>query len=224
MIRPAQILVAEALGTALLVAAVVGSGIMAARLSDDVAVQLLANTLSTAAVLYVLITIFGPVSGAQFNPVVTMVLALRRDLAPGQALANMLAQCGGALIGTALAHAMFELPILQVSTTVRSGVGQGLAEAVASFGLILAILGAGRAPVAGLVAAYIASAYWFTASTSFANPAVALARAFTNTFAGIRPADLPLFIVAQIGGALAAALLARWLFGTDAAGGNAELR
>ena len=210
----ARRLTAEALGTGLLVTAVIGSGIMADRLTDDVALSLLANTLATGAALYVLITIFAPISGAQFNPVVTLVFALRREIAPGLALTYGGAQCAGGILGTWLAHAMFALPILATSTTMRSGLGQWLSEGVASFGLILAILGAVhvRANVAATVAAYITAAYWFTASTSFANPAVALARSLSDTFAGIRPVDLPGFMLAEIAGALLAAALAAWLF------------
>ena len=207
-------LTAEALGTALLVSAVVGSGIMADRLTDDTALSLLANTIATGAALIMLITIFAPISGAHFNPVVTLVMALRRDLPATHAVPYIVAQCAGGVAGTLLAHAMFDLPILQLSTTIRTGPAQWLAEAIATFGLILAILGAinARANVALTVAAYITAAYWFTASTSFANPAVALARALTDTFAGIRPADLPGFILAQIAGALIAAALGGWLF------------
>ena len=207
-------LVAEGLGTLLLVCAVVGSGIMAEKLTGDVALALLANTLATGAALLVLITLFAPLSGAQFNPVVTLVFALRREIAPGLALAYLFAQLTGGILGTLLAHAMFELPLVQVSTTLRSGTGQWLAEAVASFGLILTILGAlhARAAVAPLVAAWITAAYWFTASTSFANPAVALARSLTDTFSGIRPMDLPGFWLAQVAGALLAGWLGSWLF------------
>ncbi|WP_431297936.1 aquaporin [Tabrizicola sp. BL-A-41-H6] len=210
----ARRLVAEALGTGLLVTAVVGSGIMADRLTADVALALLANTIATAAALLVLITIFAPVSGAHFNPAVTLVFAVRREVAPILALGFVAAQITGGVAGTLLAHAMFDLPIWQLSTTPRSGTGQWIAEGVATFGLVLTILGAihARANVALMVAAYIAAAYWFTASTSFANPAVSLARAFTETFAGIRPVDLPAFWLAQIAGASVAAALAGWLF------------
>lgn len=210
----ARRLTAECLGTALLVAAVVGSGIMADRLTADTALALLANTLATGAALIMLITIFAPISGAHFNPVVTLIMALRRDLPTTLAIPYIVAQCAGGIVGTWAAHAMFDLPILQLSTTMRTGTAQWLAEAIATFGLILAILGAinARANVAITVAAYITAAYWFTASTSFANPAVALARALTDTFAGIRPSDLPGFIVAQIAGALLALALGQWLF------------
>jgi glycerol uptake facilitator-like aquaporin len=210
----ARKLVAEALGTGLLVAAVVGSGIMADRLTGDTALALLANTLATGAALLVLITILAPVSGAQFNPVVTLVFALRREITATLALAFVVAQVLGGVAGTLVAHAMFDLPMWQVSTTVRTGSGHWLSEVVATFGLILTILGAihARASVAPMVAGYITAAYWFTASTSFANPAVALARAFTDTFSGIRPQDLPGFWLAQVAGALVAAALASWLF------------
>ena len=210
----ARRLTSEALGTALLVTAVVGSGIMADRLTDDTALALLANTIATGAALIMLITIFAPISGAHFNPVVTLVMMLRRDVPARLAIPYIAAQCAGGIAGTLIAHAMFDLPILQLSTTIRTGPAQWLAEAIATFGLILAILGAinARANVALTVAAYITAAYWFTASTSFANPAVALARALTDTFAGIRPVDLPGFMMAQIAGALIAAGLGGWLF------------
>ncbi len=207
-------LVAEALGTALLVAAVIGSGIMADRLTDDVALALLANTVATGTALLVLITIFAPISGAHFNPVVTLVFALRRKLAAGPALGFVGAQILGGLAGTFAAHAMFDLPIWHVSTTERTGTGQWFSEAVAAFGLVLTILGTMRAGgnVGVTVSAYITAAYWFTASTSFANPAVALARAFTDTFAGICPVDLPCFWMAEIVGALLAAGVGGWLY------------
>ncbi|MER8751390.1 aquaporin family protein [Mesorhizobium sp. M1050] len=207
-------IVAEALGTALLVATVVGSGIMAARLTHDVAVSLLGNTLPTGAILVVLITILGPISGAHFNPVVTLVFALRREIEANAALAYIIAQVAGGIAGTFLAHAMFELPILQASATVRTGTGQWLAEAVAAFGLVFTILAGLRFrsdAIPWLVGLYITAAYWFTASTSFANPAVAIARAFSDTFSGIRPVDLPGFIAAELLGALLAMTLAGWL-------------
>ncbi|ESW72940.1 aquaporin family protein [Mesorhizobium sp. M0644] len=207
-------LVAEALGTALLVATVVGSGIMADKLTDEVALTLLGNTLPTGAILVVLITIFGPISGAHFNPAVTLVFALRREIETNAALAYVAAQIAGGIAGTLLAHAMFELPILQVSATVRTGSGQWIAELVAGFGLVFTILAGLRSrpdSIPWLVGLYITAAYWFTASTSFANPAVAIARAFSNTFAGIRPADLPGFIGAELLGALLAMALAGWL-------------
>jgi glycerol uptake facilitator-like aquaporin len=213
--RPAQLLVAEALGTGLLVCTVVGSGIMADSLTTDVALALLGNTLPTGAILVVLITILGPVSGAHFNPAVTMIFALRREMALGLALAYIGAQAVGGIGGTWLAHAMFDLPILQTSQHIRTGASQWLAEATATFGLVMTILGGVRFradAIPWLVGLYITAAYWFTASTSFANPAVALARAFSDTFAGIRPADLPGFIGAELLGAVIALMLAGWLF------------
>lgn len=207
-------LVAEALGTAMLVAAVIGSGIMADRLTDDVALALLGNTIPTGAILVVLITILGPVSGAHFNPAVTLVFGLRREIETKSALAYVLAQIAGGIAGTLIAHAMFGLPLVELSTTVRSGTGQWIAELVASFGLVFTILAGLRArpdSIPWLVGLYITAAYWFTASTSFANPAVAVARAFSNTFAGIRPLDVPAFIIAELVGALLAMALAGWL-------------
>ena len=210
----ARNVVAEGLGTAFLVAAVIGSGIMADRLTGDGALALLVNTIATGAALLVLITIFAPISGAQFNPVVTLVFVLRGEMGAALALFYVIAQVAGGLVGTVVVHAMFELPLWQVATTIRTGTGQWLAEGVATFGLILTILGTLRAGgnIAVTVAAYITAAYWFTASTSFANPAVALARAFSNTFAGIRPVDLPGFWMAEVSGALIAMALGGWLF------------
>lgn len=209
-------LAAEALGTALLLAVVIGSGIMGERLSDgNVAIALLANSIATGAGLIVLITIFGPVSGAHFNPAVTLVFALRREIAPAPAAAYVVAQIAGAILGAWAAHLMFAEPVFQISLKARDGAAQGFAEAVATFGLILTILGcAGRAPdrVPVLVGLYITAAYWFTASTSFANPAVTIARALSDTFAGIAPASAPLFIACQIAGALVASMLAAWLW------------
>lgn len=207
-------LVAEALGTAMLVATVIGSGIMADRLTDDVALALLGNTIPTGAILVVLITILGPISGAHFNPAVTMVFALRREIEANAAFAYVAAQVLGGIAGTFLAHAMFELPILQFSETARTGTAQWVAEAVAAFGLVFTILAGLRFrsdAIPWLVGLYITAAYWFTASTSFANPAVAIARALSNTFAGIRPIDLPGFIIAEVLGALLAMILAGWL-------------
>jgi glycerol uptake facilitator-like aquaporin len=207
-------IVAEGLGTALLVATVVGSGIMADRLTDDVAVALLGNTLPTGAILIVLITILGPISGAHFNPAVTLVFAVRREIEAKAALAYVAAQVAGGVAGTFLAHAMFELPILQASVTARTGTGQWTAEAVATFGLVFTILAGLRFrsdAIPWLVGLYITAAYWFTASTSFANPAVAIARAFSDTFAGIRPIDLPGFIAAEFLGAVIAMVFAGWL-------------
>jgi glycerol uptake facilitator-like aquaporin len=205
----------EALGTALLLAIVVGSGIMGERLAGgNIAIALLGNTLATGAGLVVLITVFGPLSGAHFNPAVTLAFALRREIGWGTAGAYVAAQVIGGVLGVWAAHAMFAEPIWQVSTKLRDGPAQGLAEFVATFGLIAAILGSIRfrpeatPMVAGL---YITSAYWFTASTSFANPAVTIARSLSNTFAGIAPSSAPLFIVAQLLGATTAALLFGWL-------------
>ena len=207
-------LVAEALGTGLLVCAVVGSGIMAETLTDDTALALLANTIATGAILVVLIATLGPVSGAHFNPAVTLAFALRREAPPGEAALYIAVQVLGGIAGALLAHAMFEQPILQTSLRVRTGPAQWLSEGVATFGLLLTIFAGLRADprsVPWLVGLYITAAYWFTASTSFANPAVAIARSFSDTFAGIRPADLPAFIAAQVLGALLATALARWL-------------
>ena len=211
----AQRLAAEALGTALLLAAVVGSGIMGERLAGgNVAIALFANTAATGAMLFVLITIFGPISGAHFNPAVSVVAALQRNIAWSVCAAYIAAQVVGALAGVAAAHLMFEMPIVQLSLKQRSGAAQLFSEFVATFGLITCILATVRfAPsrVAAAVASYITAAYWFTASTSFANPAVTLARSVSDTFAGIRPIDAPAFIIAQLCGALAAMLVVSWL-------------
>jgi glycerol uptake facilitator-like aquaporin len=208
-------LAAEFGGTCILVTAVVGSGIMADKLTDDVAVALLCNTIATGAILFVLITILAPVSGAHFNPAVTAVFAYRRQIANHLAFGYVAVQVAGGIAGTGLAHLMFEQGGF-VSTTVRSGGGQWLSEAVATFGLIAVILTGSRfaaAAVPALVGLYITSAYWFTASTSFANPAVAIARSLTNTFSGIRPQDLPGFLIAEFLGALIACAAVGWLFG-----------
>ena len=193
---------AEALGTGLLVATVVGSGIMAERLAGgNVAVALLANTLATVGGLYVLIEVFGPISGAHFNPAVSAVMTLRGAL-PGRLLAPYVAvQLLGAMLGAWLAHAMFDMTLLQYSAKSRTGAGQWIAECVATFGLVLVILRAPAARVAAMVAAYIGAAYWFTASTSFANPAAAFGRMFSDSFAGIAPKGVPGFVVAELGGA-----------------------
>jgi glycerol uptake facilitator-like aquaporin len=207
-------LVAEALGTALLVAAVVGSGIMAEALTQDTALALLGNTLPTGAILVVLITIFGPISGAHFNPAVSLVFALRRDLSARDAGFYIAAQIVGGIIGTIVAHAMFGLPLLDASLKIRTGGAQWFAEAVAAFGLVATILAGIRFNGPGvpwLVGLYITAAYWFTASTSFANPAVAIARSFTNTFSGIRAIDLPGFIAAELCGAVAGLIVMSWL-------------
>ena len=204
----------EALGTGLLVATVVGSGIMADSMTDDTALALLGNTLPTGAILVVLITVLGPISGAHFNPVVSMVAALRRELPPSQALGYVLAQVAGGIAGTVVAHAMFEVTLLQAASTMRAGGGQWLSEGVATFGLLVTILlgvALARSAVPWLVGLYITAAYWFTASTSFANPAVTIARALTDSFSGIRPLDAPAFIAAQIIGALVAMALIGWL-------------
>ena len=205
-------LAAEALGTALLLAVVIGSGIMAERLAGgNVAIALLANTLATVGGLYVLIEVFGPVSGAHFNPAVSCAMAWRRELAPSALLPYIAAQLLGAVAGAWLAHAMFELPILQWSAKARTGTGQWIAEAVATAGLLLVILRAPRPRVAVMVAAYIGAAYWFTASTSFANPAAAFGRMFSDSFAGIAPASVPGFVAAQFAGAAIALFVHRWL-------------
>ena len=203
-------LVAEALGTLLLVSAVIGSAIMASAMTQDSGVQLLANAIATGCALLTLITIFAPVSGAHFNPAVTLVMALRRKITPQTALAYVAAQYLGGVAGTLLTHSMFDLPLLQASTHARHGSAQFLAEVVATFGLILTILSPRATPA--LIAAYITAAYWFTASTSFANPVMDLARALTDTPSGIAPADAPAFLLAQIIGAALAAALGGWLF------------
>ena len=210
----ARRLVAEALGTGILVAAVVGSGIMAETLTRDVALALLANTLATGAILVVLITILGPISGAHFNPAVSVVFALEGELASREVLPYVAVQILGGVAGTIAAHLMFALPILDASLKIRTGGAQWFAEWVAAFGLVLTILGGlrfARAGVPWLVGLYITAAYWFTASTSFANPAVAIARSLTNTFSGIRPQDLPAFIAAELLGAVCALAVMRWL-------------
>ena len=210
-------IVAELVGTAWLLAVVVGSGIMAERLaSGNNAVALLANAIATGGGLFVLITVFGPVSGAHFNPAVSLVFAVRRELRWTTFAGFVAAQIVGAVLGVFAAHAMFGEPIWQISTKLRDGPGQAFSEVVATFGLIATILGALRfrpeaTPAA--VSLYITAAYWFTASTSFANPAVTIARSLTNTFAGIAPGSAPAFIVAEVVGALAAAWFMEWLIG-----------
>jgi glycerol uptake facilitator-like aquaporin len=209
-------LFAEFIGTLLLLATVVGSGIMAEHLSgSSVALVLLGNTLATSAILVVLITMLGPVSGAHFNPAVTLTIAIRREMNTVPAVAYIAVQIIGAVAGVWLAHTMFGEPILQLSQKVRAGPAQWLSEGVATFGLILTIFATHRArrdfvPVA--VGLYITAAYWFTASTSFANPAVTIARSLSDTFAGIRPLDAPAFILAQIAGALFALAVCTWFF------------
>jgi glycerol uptake facilitator-like aquaporin len=193
---------AEGLGTLLLLAVVVGSGIMAERLSQgNVAIALLANTLATVGGLYILIEVFGPVSGAHFNPAVSAVMVFRGELARSALLPYIAAQLIGAVLGAWLAHAMFDLPIVQFSSKLRSGAGQWIAEAVATAGLLLVILRAPAGRAAAMVAAYIGAAYWFTASTSFANPAAVLGRLFSDSFAGIAPASAPGFVLAELAGA-----------------------
>jgi glycerol uptake facilitator-like aquaporin len=214
MIDLGRRLVAEALGTAILVATVVGSGIMAETLTEDVALALLANTLATGAILVVLISCLGPISGAHFNPAVSLVFAVKRELRPPDAALYALVQVIGGIAGTVVAHAMFELPLLQSSTHDRTGGAQWLSEGIAAFGLVAIILSGirfERKAVPMLVGLYITAAYWFTASMSFANPAVAIARSFTDTFSGIRPVDLPGFILAQLAGAMIALALMSWL-------------
>ena len=208
----------------LLAATVIGSGIMAERLAGgNLAVALLANTAATVAVLATLIALLGPISGAHFNPAVSIVEALRGKLTPPKAVGYILVQIAGCCLGALLAHAMFEMPLWQISMHVRTGPAQWLADAVATFGLLLVILGHRRArDVPWMVAGWIGAAYWFTASTSFANPAITIARSLSNTFAGIRPTDVPAFVVAQLIGAAAALLTARVLFPTAATKSEAE--
>ena len=212
----AQRLFAEWLGTAFLLAGVIGSGIMAAKLADgNGAIALLCNTIPTGAILVVLILIFGPLSGAHFNPAVSVAFALRHNLPWSMAILYIAAQLLGGVAGVWMAHLMFELPLWQFSATVRTGPGQWLAEAVATFGLILTIFGCmARTPVAVpyAVGLYVTSAYWFTASTSFANPAVTIARSLSDTFAGIAPAGVLAFIAAQLVGMLIAAAIGAWLW------------
>lgn len=210
----------EFIGTAFLLATVVGSGIMAERLSDgNVAIALLGNTIPTGAILVVLITMLGPVSGAHFNPAVTLAFCLRGKLTAREAALYVVFQVAGALVGVWAAHAMFAEPILQASATVRTGGAQWFAEIVATFGLVFTILATLRArpdAVAMAVGLYITAAYWFTASTSFANPAVTIARGFSDTFSGIRPLDVVPFVVMQLIGAVAALAVCRWLFAKTA--------
>ena len=210
-------LAAEMIGTAFLLATVVGSGVMAERLAGgNVALALLGNTIPTGAILVVIILIFGPVSGAHFNPAVTLAFLIRREISPANSGFYVLAQITGAFIGVWAAHLMFEMPVIQESLRARSGAAQWFSEGIATFGLVLTILGCVRyrpKSVAMAVGLYITAAYWFTASTSFANPAVTIGRAFTDSFSGIRPTDMPAFVVAELLGAVVAVLVAGYLFG-----------
>lgn len=212
-------LIAEWLGTFSLLATVVGSGIMAERLAGgNVAIALLGNTIPTGAILVVLITVFGPISGAHFNPAVTLSFTLRREIAPAAAGLFVLAQIFGGVVGVFAAHVMFGNPLIDPSTTVRTGIGQWAGEFVATFGLVGTILACLRARpdfVAAAVGLYITAAYWFTSSTSFANPAVTIARAFSNTFAGINPADVVAFVVVQLVAAVLATFFFGWLLRDD---------
>lgn len=207
---------AEAVGSFFLFATVIGSGIMAANLSQgNLAIALLGNTMATAAMLFVLIAMLGPVSGAHFNPAVSLVAAWRGELSVRLLFAYISAQLLFGIMGVWAAHLMFEMPVLQISTTARTGLGQWLAEAIATFGLILTILGTVRHRaewVPASVALYITAAYWFTSSTSFANPAITIARSLTDSFSGIAPFDVPMFLLAQLFGAACAAAVARFLF------------
>ncbi|HZE91555.1 MAG TPA: MIP/aquaporin family protein [Rhizobacter sp.] len=217
-IHLAQKLLAEALGSALLLAIVIGSGIMAERLSNgNLAIALLANALATVGGLYVLIELFGPVSGAHFNPAVSLVMALRGGMPRAWLVPYVFAQMTGAVLGACLAHAMFDLSIFQLSVKVRSGSGQWIAEAVATACLILIVLRAPAARVAPMVAAFIGAAYWFTASTSFANPAAVLGRMFSNSFAGIAPVSVPAFMAAELAGAGIALVIHKALSGSTVA-------
>jgi glycerol uptake facilitator-like aquaporin len=214
-------LAAEGIGSFFLFATVIGSGIMAEKLADgNVAVALLGNTMATAAMLFVLITMLGPISGAHFNPAVSFVMASRRELAWRDVLPYIFVQIGFGALGAWAAHLMFDLPILQVSTRARTGMGHWTGEAIATFGLILTIIGTARHRpqwIPASVALYITAAYWFTSSTSFANPAITIARSLTNSFSGIAPVDAPMFIVAQFVGAVAAMPLAALLFASETA-------
>ena len=212
-----QKLVAELVGTAFLLATVVGSGIMAEQLAGgNVAIALLGNTIPTGAILFVLITMFGPISGAHFNPAVTLVFFLRKEIAAKTSVLYVVVQIIGGILGVWAAHLMFELDVMQFSQKIRSGGAQWFAEGVATFGLVTTILltiKAKESAVAMAVGLYITAAYWFTASTSFANPAVTIARSFSDTFAGIRPADAPGFIISQLTFAVLAWLFCKWILG-----------
>ena len=222
MTTPGRRLAAEALGSFFLFAGVIGSGVMAEALSGgNVAVALIANTLATGAILFALIAMLGPVSGAHFNPAVSGVMAARGALGWREAALYGAAQLAGGLLGAFAVHLMFDLPILQTSTKMRAGVGQWTGELVATFGLIVTILGTVRHRpewVAPSVALYIVAAYWFTSSTSFANPAITIVRSLSDSFAGIAPGDVPGFIAAQLAGAALGALVGGWLFAPDASG------
>lgn len=215
----AKRIAAEGIGSFFLFACVIGSGIMAENLSaGNDAIALLGNTLATGAILFVLITVLGPISGAHLNPAVTLVAAARKELRWSDAAAYIAVQFLCGILGAWLAHIMFGLPTLQLSVKARTGAGQWTGEFIATFGLILTILGSVRFRrewMPATVALYITAAYWFTSSTSFANPAITVARSLTNTFAGIAPHDVPFFVVAQLLGAACAALAARWLLSTD---------
>jgi len=216
---------AEFMGSSFLLVAIVGSGIMAERLAGgNSALALLCNTLPTGAILVVLITMLAPISGAHFNPAVTLVFALRREISRWSATVYVAAQLAGAVLGVWAAHAMFAAPVLELSNTVRSGAGQWFAEAMATFGLIVTVLATVRAAPQAVpisVGLYITAAYWFTASTSFANPAVTIARSLSDSFAGIRPGDVPMFILAQLLGAICAMAVCRWLLAEGRAPGSA---
>lgn len=218
----ARRLAAEAMGTAFLLMAVVGSGVMAERLSGgNLALALLANTIATGAALVVLISIFGPLSGAHFNPAVTLFFALRREIQPATSAAYVVVQVAGAIAGVYVTHAMFGMAIMELSAKLRDGPGQALSEFIATFGLLATIVGSVRfspALTPALVGLYIAAAYWFTASTSFANPAVTIARSLTNSFAGIAPESAPCFIAAQLGAVVAGYFVVGWLFQTEPTG------
>jgi glycerol uptake facilitator-like aquaporin len=217
-VTAAQKLLAEGLGTALLLAVVIGSGIMAERLAGgNVAIALLANTLATVGGLYILIEVFGPISGAHFNPAVTLVMTIRRLMPRALLAPYVVVQLLGAMLGAWLAHAMFDVTLLQISGKLRTGTGQWLAEGVATFGLVLVVLRAPPARVAAMVAAYIGAAYWFTASTSFANPAAVFGRMLSDSFAGIAPASAPGFVAAELLGAALAVTVHHFFSGAPVA-------